>query len=175
MPIKIEPSSMKAPSGLFDLLIDLDGGENGFMGTPVHDGKMTMAQYLQQCRDMLDPSKLPSGYVPQTVYWVLDSNGIAVGMIRLRHHINEKLLNNGGHIGFFIHHDHRGKGYASEALRLALIELGILGEKRALLTVDPENISSIRVIEKNGGRFEDISIDPETGKKLKRYWIELKP
>jgi len=56
----------------------------------------------------------------------------------------------------------------------SLIELARLGEKMALLTVNPNNIPSIKVIEKNGGRFEDVSIDPETGKKIRRYWIELK-
>jgi len=50
-----------------------------------------------------------------------------------------------------------------------------LGEKRALLTVHTNNIPSIKVIERNGGRLEDKHTDPETGKQLGRYWIELEP
>ena len=48
-----------------------------------------------------------------------------------------------------------------------------MGEKRALLTVDPGNLPSIKVIEANGGRFENTVADPETGKEFNRYWIEL--
>jgi hypothetical protein len=95
-------------------------------------------------------------------------------MIRVRHYLTERLLSSGGHIGFFIHSGSRGKGYAKEALRLALAELRRLGENRALLTVHSDNTSSIAVIEANEGRLENTVTDPETGKELRRYWIELK-
>lgn len=75
----------------------------------------------------------------------------------------------------FIRRDQRGKGYGKEALRLALVELRKLGEKRALLTVVPDNAPSIRVIEANGGRLENTVSDGETGKQFRRYWIEMDP
>jgi hypothetical protein len=99
----------------------------------------------------------------------------SIGMVRVRHYLNDKLRIHGGHIGFFVRRDQRGKGYAKEALRLALIELCKLGEERALLTVDTKNASSIRVIESNGGRFESVDTDSETGRPFLRYWIEMKP
>ena len=173
--MRIEPASTNPPPGLHELLADLDGGENGFGGTPVHTGEATVDQYLQRCCDMPDPGKLCPGLVPQTVYWMLNSNGLVVGMVRVRHYLNDKLRVHGGHIGFFVRRDQRGKGYAKEALRLALIELRKLGEKRALLTVDPENTPSITVIEMNGGHVEDIGTDPDTGQQFRRYWIELEP
>ncbi|MBA4386335.1 MAG: GNAT family N-acetyltransferase [Verrucomicrobia bacterium] len=171
--MRIEPASLQPPRGLAELLADVGGGENGFGGTPVHTGEMTPEQYLHRCCDMADPARVNPGFVPQTIYWMLDADGLAVGMLRLRHCLNDKLRINGGHIGFFVRRDRRGNGYAREALRLALIELGKLGEKRALLMAIPDNIPSIRVIEGNGGRFEDISTDPETGTQFRRYWIEL--
>ena len=171
--MRLEPASLKPPPGLQELFADLGGGENGFGGTPVHTGEATVEQYLQSCCDMPDPTKLRPGLVPQTVFWVLDSNGLAVGMVRVRHYLNEKLRLHGGHIGFFVRRDQRGQGYGTEALRLALIELRRMGEKRALLTANSDNIASIRVIEANGGHFEDSGIDPETGEKFGRYWIEL--
>lgn len=173
--MRIEAASSKAPPGLAELLGDLGGGENGFMGTPVHTGEATVEQYLQQCREMPDPSKLRPGLVPQTVYWMLDEDGAAIGMLRVRHRLNETLRVHGGHIGFFVRHDQRGKGYARAALRLALAELRVLGETLALLTVDPGNIPSIRVIEANGGQLENTVTDPETGKLYRRYWIGLEP
>lgn len=173
--MRIEAASPTAPRGLRELLADLGSGENGFMGTPVYTGEATVEQYLQRCCDMPDPATLTPGVVPQTVFWMLDATGLAVGMVRMRHCLNDNLRIRGGHIGFFVRRDQRGKGYAKEALRLALLELRKLGELRALLTVDPENTPSIRVIQANGGRFESIYTDPATGKQCRRYWIEMEP
>lgn len=104
---------------------------------------------------------------------MLDSNFLAVGRVKVRHYLNEKLCVHDGHIGFFVRRDQRGRGYAKEALRLALIELSKLGEKRALLTVEPGNTPSIKVIEGNKGLFERFGTDHQTGKMFKHYWIDL--
>ena len=34
-----------------------------------------------------------------------------------------------------------------------------------------KHVASIRVIEKNSGRFEDERTDPETGQAYRRYWL----
>jgi predicted acetyltransferase len=173
--MKLAASSLDPPPGLRELLADLADGENGFSGTPVHAGAMTLKEYLQSCVDMTDPAKLKPGLVPQTTFWLLDNRGEAVGMVRVRHHLNDRLRLNGGHVGYYIRKDRRGRGYGAEILRLALIELRTLGEKRILVTVHPDNEPSIRVVEANGGRFEDLSEDPDTGAPIKRFWIELDP
>jgi predicted acetyltransferase/predicted GNAT family acetyltransferase len=171
--LRLVAASPQAPAGLAELLADLGGGERGFGGTPVHTGEETAEQYLRRCCEMPDPAKLRPGYVPQTVYWVLDATGLAVGMVRVRHYLNEQLLRHGGHIGYYVRRDRRGRGYATAALRLALGELKKLGQPRALLTVDADNPASIRVIEANGGRMENSEVDPATARELRRYWIEL--
>lgn len=79
----------------------------------------------------------------------------------------------GGHIGFYIGRDQRRKGYGKEALRLALMELRSFGGRRALLTVDSDNIASIKVIEANGAQLGTTGTDPETGKEFWRYWVDL--
>ncbi len=171
--IRLEAASANLPRGLRELLEDIGGGENGFEGTDVHTGEATVEDYVRQCCEMPDPSKLRPGLVPQTVFWVLDAEGLAVGMVRMRHYLNDKLRLNGGHIGYFIKRDRRGRGYGTEALRLALIELSKLGEGRALLTPHADNIPSVRLIERNGGLLEDVLTDPASGTVYKRYWIEL--
>ncbi len=173
--MKLEAASLTPPPGLRELLADLGAGENGFGGTPVHNGELTLEAYLQQCCDMPDPAKLQPGLVRQTIFWVLDADGVAVGMVRLRHCLNDKLRFHGGHIGYFIRRDQRGRGYGTKVLRLALIELGRLGEKRALVTVHPNNVASIRVIERNGGCLENVVTDPDTGEEYRKYWIHLEP
>jgi len=170
--MKLEAVSINAPRGLAELITDLGAGENGFGGTPVHNGKVKLEEYLQRCIEMTDAEKLPPDYVPQTVFWVVDDAGEAIGMVRMRHYLNEKLKERGGHIGYYIRHDKRGKGYGKEALRQALIALRNIGEKRAMLTVNMDNIASIKVIEVNGGVLESEGEDTE-GKKFGRFSIEL--
>ena len=170
--MKLEAVSRKPPRGLAELITDLGAGENGFGGTPVHTGELTLEEYLQRCIAMSDVEELPPGYVPQTVLWVIDEAGEAVGIVRMRHYLNEKLRERGGHIGYYIRHDQRGKGYAKEALRQAVAALRIMGEKRAMLTVNMDNVASIKVIEANGGVLESEGKDAE-GKKFGRFWIEL--
>ena len=171
--MKLEPASLIPPAGLRELLENLGDGENGYMGTPVPSGKMTLDEYLRHCVAMTDPAQVPAGLVPQTAFWALDDAGVAFGMVRMRHCLNEKLLAHGGHIGLFIRRDRRGRGHAKDILRLALAELRKTGEKRALLTISVDNLPSIRSVVSGGGRLEDVRLDPETGKQFGRYWIDL--
>jgi predicted acetyltransferase len=171
--LRLEAASPNPPPGLQELLSDLGDGESGFSGTPVHTGAARLEEYLRQCCDMCESANLRPGLVPQAVFWVLDTDGIAVGMVRMRHFLNERLRVHGGHIGFFIRRDRRGRRHASEALRLALVELRGIGERRALLTADLDNIPSIKAIEANGGYIGGTGVDAETGKEFARYWIDL--
>lgn len=173
--MRLEKASLEPPQGLKAFLVDLGEGENGFAGTPVHKGEASLQEYLQTCCDMMDESKLKPGRVPQTVFWLLDSDDRVVGMVKVRHRLAESTRINGGHIGFFVHPAQRGKGYGKRALALALAELKDLGEVKALITVYPENAPSIRIVEANGGQHCDTVSDPGTEHQINRYWIELKP
>ena len=170
--VRLEPSSLNPPSGLDALLQDLGAGENGFGGTPVYQGEMTLIDFLQHSIDMRDAAKVGADRVPQTLFWVIDAKDRAIGIVRMRHYLNDRLRDHGGHIGYFIKRDQRGRGYGRAALRQALAELRALGEERALLTVDLDNHASIRVIEAHGGQLESTDRD-ETGNAVVRYWIDL--
>ena len=170
--ITLEAVSSYIWPGLVELIHDLGSGEHGFSGTPVASGEMTLDEYLLRCTAMTDPANLQPGLVPQTVFWVIDGEGEAVGMVRVRHFLNEKLKDRGGHIGYYIRRDQRGKGYGQEALRMALQELQKFGETHALLTVDLDNPASIRVIEANRGALESAG-QGEDGRAFGRYWIDM--
>lgn len=169
--MRLEPASRIPPPSLEQLLADLADGENGFMGTPVHSGEATLGEYLRQCCDQSEAKSLPEGWVPQTVFWMLDDDDQAVGMVRMRHCLTDSLLVSGGHIGFYVRKDRRGQGYASQGIRLALAELQKLGESRALLTVNADNPASIHVIESIGGRPDQAERGGDSG--MQRYWVEL--
>ncbi|MDX1497349.1 MAG: GNAT family N-acetyltransferase [Salinisphaeraceae bacterium] len=170
--MRLEAASTNMPHGLAELLRDLGDGENGFGGTPVSSGELALEEYVEKCIEMTDVAKLQPGYVPRTVFWVIDEEGEAIGIVRMRHYLNDALRERGGHIGYYIRRDKRNRGYGKRALQQALVELRNIGENRALLTVDMDNFSSIKVIEANGGVLESEgqSVD---GKTFGRFWIEL--
>ena len=170
--LRLVSASLSPPPQLRELLVELGDGESGFMGTPFGRGEMTLDEYLQSCCDGSDPAKIKPQSVPQTVFWLLDESGTAIGMVRVRHCLNENLLRSGGHIAYFIRASWRGKGYGKMALRLALKELRKIGEKRALITVDSQNIPSIRTVQACGGELEDI-IERASGGKTMRFWVDL--
>jgi predicted acetyltransferase len=56
-----------------------------------------------------------------------------------------------GHCGYAVVPWARGRGVATRALALLLPEAAALGLPHIDLTTDPDNLASIRVIERNGG------------------------
>ena len=58
-----------------------------------------------------------------------------------------------GHIGYYIAKEHRGKGYATEGLRLTLdYARHIVPEEEFYLRLLKTNPASLKVMLKNGGR-----------------------
>jgi predicted acetyltransferase len=129
-----------------------------------------VAALLDHLRDQEAGRDLKPGIVPQSAYWgVVD--GRIVGQVRVRHRLNESTLKRGGHIGYEVRVSERGNGYATRMLALALERASERGIERALVTCNHDNPASARVIEKNGGMFED---EVEFGGVLnRRYWIDL--
>ncbi len=110
---------------------------------------------------------LPEGWVPAIQLVSFDVAGQALGFLNLRLRLNDYLLENGGHIGYFVRPSERGKGYAKESLRQGLQIAKEKNIKRALVTCSTENPASRAVILANGGVYEDVRNGTE------RYWIEL--
>jgi len=94
-----------------------------------------------------------------------------VGMINIRHTLNEYLYKYGGHIGYSVRRIERRKGYSKEMLKIVLDECRKLEMKKVLLTCDSDNIASAKTIKSCGGILENEI--PCGGGLTQRYWIEL--
>ena len=115
---------------------------------------------------------VPKGLVPSSTYLgVREKDNYIVGMIDIRHYLNEYLTQVGGNIGYSVRKSERNKGYAKQMLKLALEKCKELKIKKVLITCDEDNITSEKVILSANGKFEDIR--SFEGKNKKRFWIEL--
>ncbi len=95
-----------------------------------------------------------------------------VGIVNIRHELNEELLLHGGHIGYSIHPEERQKGYAHEQLRLALIECQRLGINPILITCNRDNEASRKTILHAHGVLENTFVE-EDGNVVERYWVTI--
>ena len=121
----------------------------------------------------LEITEPKDGKVPDSVYFLLDiERDILLGAVNIRHYLNDYLLQFGGHIGDGIRPSERRKGYATEMIRLSLIECKKLGINKVLMVCDKTNVGSAKSIIKNGGVLENEFVD-DNGKTQQRYWIEV--
>ena len=173
--VRLKSFAETVPANLEEVLRELGAGDNRFSGTSFGRGECDLQTFLRQCRDTEDGRNLPSNKVPQSTYWLVNDGKQVVGIVRVRHRLNEHLLQYGGHIGYYVRPSERGNGYGRLALRLGLERLRRLGVDRALLTVNPTNIISQRVVLANGGFRDGQGVDPVSGEVVDRYWIDLDP
>ncbi len=170
MPILVEPSEQWESAFLAFLREFADAREE--IGEPSRSAKSTFREFLAQLRDWARGVNLPEGYVPSSSYWLVSDEGEILGQVNIRHRLTPALEDFGGHVGYHVRPGQRGKGHGTKMLALALDEARRLGLTRVLITCDPENIASVRVIEKNGGVLASRSV-ANNGRLTSRYWIEL--
>ncbi len=104
--------------------------------------------------DALEATPRPEGWVPSSTWWWVDGSDY-LGRISLRHRLTVRLLEVGGHVGYDVRPSARRQGHATAMLRAVLPLTHALGIDPALLTCDVDNVASRRVIESNGGVFEN--------------------
>ena len=132
----------------------------------------SIEDWLEELKKRSCEDTVPKGLVPSSTYLgIREKDNYIVGMIDIRHYLNEYLTQVGGHIGYGVRKTERNKGYAKQMLKLALEKCKELKIKKVLITCDEDNIASEKVILSANAKLEDIrNVD---GENKKRFWIEL--
>ena len=145
-----------------------DAGEERLLPAP---DEVLYAEPPAQCPEGHEPGHdLPDGFVHSESLWLVEGE-TCLGRASLRHTLNERLREFGGHIGYEIRPSARRQGHGRTILRLTLQRARALGLERVLVTCDTDNLGSRGVIEGNGGVLEGEFMLADHPKPLRRYWI----
>jgi predicted acetyltransferase len=104
--------------------------------------------------------------VPTTIYWYVSGEHY-LGELVIRHELTPALERAGGNIGYSIAAAWRRQGHATAMLAAGLAKCRRLGLGRVLITCDPGNTGSRKVILANGGVPGGQSEGED------RFWITL--
>lgn len=131
-------------------------------------------EWLADNAKMASLQTLPAGFVLATQFILLDEQRKKIlGMLSLRHNLNDFLLNYAGHIGYSVAPDERRKGYAKFMLQNAFEYCAKLGLSKVLITCATTNVASRKTILACGGEYEDSRTNPKDSITHERYWFNL--
>lgn len=134
----------------------------------------TAEEFFKAIEQYKNPDTVPEGKVQATHYaCVRRSDGKLVGILQLRHRLNEYLAKYAGHIGYSVRPSERRKGYAKYMLKSALSVCRGMGLTRVMVCCFEENEASRRTILSAGGVYERTELEPNEQKNIEIYWINI--
>ena len=158
VPMRLIPLWEADEERAYDLQKSFAPNENGFVNGAYGLSRQAFSEFVQLRKRNSQGLDLPEGHVPDTVYVLEDDSEGYVGIVKLRHRLNDALRQGAGHIGYGIRKEYRGRGYATAALSLALDEARkIVPEDEIYLSVRKDNPASLKVQLRNGARVDHES------------------
>nr|WP_207717258.1 GNAT family N-acetyltransferase [Clostridium acetobutylicum] len=128
--------------------------------------------YLIEIENQDKGINLKEGFVPCATYWMVNSDENILGVIRIRKKLSTEILKKVlGNIGYDIAPLERNKGYGKHILKLGLKKAKELNVNPVLVTCDFKNIPSKKIIEYNGGVFDNEVFDEWKNSMVRRYWF----
>ena len=130
-----------------------DNGEMIINGSELFDKIESYEEWLEKVNNNLSPDTVDSNWVVTDTFFAVDMNERIVGIIDLRHSLNE-FLRDFGNCGYSVRPTERRKGYATEMLRQIIIIAKKVGLLEFSISVERDNEPSIKTIVKNGGKYQ---------------------
>jgi len=172
MKIELRPLQESDTKLVYGLYKRLPKDENGAHNDASGLSEAEFAEWVKRRVRNAKGLDLPEGRVPSTllILWV---DGMPVGRCSLRHSLTPHLEQHGGHIGYHIAKEFRGKGYANIILAETLKHAKKIGLTKVLMTSAEDNVPSWKTIERNNGVLAKTEKDPHDGRLTRYYWITL--
>lgn len=105
---------------------------------------------LQRLDDLALGIGVPDGFVRSSTFWLVE-HGELVGVSNLRHTLNDRLRDCGGHIGLGIRPSCRGRGLGDTLMRMTIQQAHARGIGELHVHCHKRNAVSARMIVANGG------------------------
>ncbi|MBQ5384051.1 MAG: GNAT family N-acetyltransferase [Treponema sp.] len=110
-------------------------------------------EWLKIVTQNMSPETVSPDWVVTDTFFAIDENEKIVGIIDLRHTLND-FLKDFGNCGYSVRPSERKKGHATEMLRQLLVIAKEIGMNELHLSVEKTNEASVKTIRKNGGVYE---------------------
>ena len=131
----------------------IDNGETTINGSELLDQMDSYDAWLRSVTNNTSAETVNPSWVVTDTYFAFDENDSIVGIIDLRHELNE-FLKDFGNSGYSVRPSQRRKGYATEMLKCILEHARLIGMDKLQLSVERSNEASVKTITKNGGKYE---------------------
>ena len=130
-----------------------DNNEMVINGSELLDKTDSYEEWLKSVTDNTSPDIVNPNWVVTDTFFAVDENENIIGIIDLRHTLND-FLKDFGNSGYSVRPSERRKGYATEMLRQILLIAKQAGLQEVYLSVERDNEPSVKTIIKNGGKYE---------------------
>ena len=148
----------------------LSFGETEISGSELLDQMDSYEEWLATVTNNTSPETVNPEWVVADTFFAINEAGRIVGIIDLRHTLND-FLQDYGNSGYSVRPSERRKGYATEMLRQVKEVARDVGMTKLHMATFCDNIGSVKTIIKNGGVPEREFM--AEGKPARMYVITL--